>query len=94
MSTGLVIPQHVAAKLNARSETCGSCKWRHQPNKGGDIECRRNPPTTCVLLVPTQAPAIHRQQMAAIEPRNFSTFALVRDDHWCGEWAPAAGAVQ
>jgi len=97
MSTGLVIPANIAAKLKETNggQTCSSCRWRYLPPGGkSDIECRRHAPMTSTLLVPVQGPAIHRQRpQMALQPKNFSTFPLIMDDFWCGDWETARPAA-
>ena len=101
MSTGLVLPASVVAKIakgTERTETCASCKYRFLPEapagKKADVECRRRAPSTSVLLVPMQTPAITRGGPATqLMPQNFSTFPLIRDEFWCGEWEANPGLV-
>lgn len=93
MGTTLVIPRHVADRLNARTETCENCRWRHKA-KDGDIECRRRAPQVSILLVPVQEPVVRAQPMQSLKPRPFSCFPLVQDDHFCGEWEAKPEAVQ
>jgi hypothetical protein len=94
MSTSLIVPARIAEKLNERAESCGACRWRNKPASGnGDIECRAHPPTASLNLMPVQGPlARPGQQAAALQA--FSVFPLVKDDMWCGEWAPKPSAVQ
>src|ERR1700740_1333064 len=93
---GLVIPAHVVERVNARTETCGNCKWRHfGPETNGDVECRLHPPTTYLQPVPGGPPprGIARPGQTMVQLQAFSVFAVVKDTYFCGQWAPKAGAV-
>lgn len=87
MSQGLLIPAEVAAKLNERAETCGNCRWMFKPNQTPDLECRIQPPTASLNLVPIDA-RLARPGMAPMELRPYSLFPLVQPDMWCGKWEP------
>lgn len=88
MSSTLVIPQHVAAKLAARAETCGNCRWRHKPPPpNNDTECRAHPPHASLNMVPVaQGPLARPSPMQGMQLQAFALFPLIRDDQWCGEW--------
>lgn len=78
MSSSLIVPREVAAKLQPQS--CASCRFMHKlPAPDPDRECRRHTPLMTVLLV-VQPPALQPR------PRPFSSFPLVNPDQWCGEW--------
>ena len=77
MSTGLIVPRDVVAKMRAQS--CSNCRFFNKLGDG-DQECRRRVPQSTVLMIPAPPPRMD------FMPRPFSSFPLVQPDQWCGEW--------
>ena len=79
MSSGLVLPASLSVRRSP-VETCALCRWSYREGDG-DLVCRRHPPHASVLMVPAPAPRI-----GGFMPQPFSTFPIVRDDMFCGEF--------
>jgi hypothetical protein len=75
MSTTLIVPREVAAKLLDRA--CATCRHSHK-DPDGDLVCRRHPPTAFLAPVPTP--------MGQMALKAFSSFPIIRPDFTCGEW--------
>ena len=46
--------------------------------------CHRQPPQASIIMVP-----IRDLRGDGFAPQNFTTWPVVNDDHWCGEFSPA-----
>lgn len=71
-------------------ESCGNCRYRHK-EQDGDVICRRRAPQVTVLLVPKQMgplarPGPNGANMQQLVPMPFTSFPLVNDLQWCGDW--------
>ncbi len=76
------------------ANTCGSCKHRYlvraQPTDfGGQLVCRRFPPTVSVAIV-------HAEDLAgrvSSTPRSYTSLPNISKDDWCGEYAASEYAA-
>lgn len=90
-------------------ESCGTCKFGNEDPSapiGGQILCRRYPPTMMMASFLTQ-PVAEKQSIKALgqQPQVIGTMSTVQgvQGHfpmmdaragWCGEWNPRSGDLQ
>lgn len=85
-------PQREQPATQASGECCATCRFAR--NNGTEASpgntpftCHRRPPVAQAVLAPNGQGGIARAG-------SISTFPPVDPDEWCGEWAPAPGALQ
>ena len=59
---------------------CSQCSHHDSDTSTG----HRQPPQASILMVP-----IRDLRGDSFAPQNFTTWPVVNDDHWCGEFSPA-----
>lgn len=82
MSSTLIVPHDIVVRM--LDQACATCRFSWK-DPTGDLNCRKNPPQTTVILTPAPPPR------AGLMPMPFSTFPIVRADYWCGQWSERGG---
>jgi len=68
------------------SRRCGTCAFLFEDSRQPNPECRLNPPTVTVLLMPQQPTLAGRGPGFA--PVTLSAYPPVELDKWCSKWEP------
>lgn len=72
--------------MNNPSRRCDTCEAYHVPEGQPNPECRRNPPTVSIVLMP-QAPTLAGRG-PGFAPATLSAYAPTRPFEWCLQWSP------
>lgn len=70
--------------MNTPTPSCSTCANLHEDPGQPNPECRLNPPTVTILLVP-QPPSLAGRG-PTLTPSVLAAYPLVNEGKWCGQW--------